>query len=264
MNLTADIDISEFERVCAEYQRVTGKTAEQVSVRQLKNWCVQAYKVIPLASLAKITRKLPQGVTNVKLVAWALREYVIRRGPYNKAPEGYKTNGKAFDVRVSKRKSRKTGKVTSVTRVTRRFGRYYTRAQAVHFAKKWFNRRKSAITYTRSLMGAILKSLGAAGATKRGISARSYRNEGGGVFAIGAESQYSYRSDLTNAMNPVDGTRAEKIVQAAMRAALPAVVLDIEKETARRLEAQWNAAARADVSGVSATDAERIMAYGNA
>ena len=259
MNVTANIDTTRFDAACREYQAATGKTAEAVAARQLKNWCVHAYKLIPLASLGKIARVIPQGTTNIRLVAWALREYVLRKGPYQAAPKGFDAKGRAFDVKVGKRTNRKTGKVSKVTRVYRGTGRYYTRTQARHFAKKWFNRRKSAISFTRGFMGAILRSLGGSGSYKAGQTARSHQSVSDAAFAIGAISTYSYRNDVTGAMEAINPTRVEVIVQNALETALPATVRDIEQGTAKALERQWMKSQQLSGS-ISELDAARILA----
>lgn len=262
MNVTANIDLTAFDRACVEYGRATGKTCEAVATRQLKNWCIRAYKHIPLASLGKISRVIPAGTTNIRLVAWALREYVLREGPYQKAPKGFDAKGRAFDVKESTRRSRKTGKVTKVTRVYRGTGRYYTRAQAKHFAAKWFRRRRSAVSFTRGFMGAILKSLGGSGQSKAGQTARSHKRVEDTIFKVGAESSYQYRNETTGAMENINPSKVEGIVKIAMEAALPETVRDIEIGTAKALEAAWNK--NRVVSGsISVTDAAKIMAYGN-
>jgi hypothetical protein len=259
MNVTANIDTRAFDQACREYAQATGKTAEAVGARQLKNWCIQAYKLIPLASLGKIARVLPQGTNNIRLVAWALRKYVERKGPYQKAPGGFDAKGRAFDVKVGKRTNRKTGKVTKVTRVYRRYGRFYTQTQAQVFAKKWFNRRKSAVSFTRGFMGAILRSLGGSGSYKAGQTARSHKSVSDAAFAVGAVSSYDYRNDVTGAVENINPTRVEVIVQNALETALPATVRDIEIGTAKALERAWNAK-RAVSGSISLEDAAKIMA----
>jgi len=74
-------------------------------------------------------------------------------------------------------------------------------------------------------------------------------------------SSYDYRNDVTGAVENIDPTRVEVIVQNALETALPATVRDIEIGTAKALERAWNAK-RAVSGSISLEDAAKIMAYG--
>ena len=222
-DIGGEVDARQFERVCEDYARATGKTLEAALWRQLRSWSLKAYKahrdrVNASATRSRVNALLPAGSRGADW-QWRLVEWLMARDGIH-APAVESNTRTAF-------------------RAYRKAARAYAKARREFARTERGARTRSAGFGAHMIMG-LAKAAEARGAALQGTGIRGVaRVVSGGLsrsVEIDAASRSMFSSPASRARVPRAVANLERALADAFDRTLPAQIADMENYIARKLE----------------------------
>lgn len=235
MNVTMSMDWREWDKAVTEYAAATDKTLAEASNRQMLNLAIHGVGIVKKAEASAI-ESLEKKDFWPKVVATVL----------------YKKAGASLMAKASSRRTKflealairgfmAKGRSRMVDGVREFRPQHYTREQAREFSKKLIRRRLKAVGYMRfffvSLGDAVKPYITSGKAPKiYGKKFSSFKvsitpaTESNPTCACQVSYEYKTRKDKT-------AKKAERLLDSALRTAIPATIKDMQAETERRMDA---------------------------